>query len=189
MCVFGLLLGAEEKSRLPMDYAHLMMKLSAERLIWKRTDLPLCVDWNGYISLLSVCDSDHISNRLTRIAAMFWSPRTLGCTLIHITTLYPLELYGCILHFFLNTPIPLPDHPESIIRSSCEVISLLVLAASWREPISQPCSVFDTDVGFRHAQRWRPQRRTIMTTAANWGANGASLEDCHSNIFSLVQYQ
>lgn len=27
-----------------------------------------------------------------------------------------------------------------------------------------------------------------MTTAANWGANGASLEDCHSNIFSLVQY-
>ena len=27
-----------------------------------------------------------------------------------------------------------------------------------------------------------------MTTAANWVANGASLEDCHSNIFSLVQY-
>ncbi|GAA6105734.1 mediator of RNA polymerase II transcription subunit 13-like isoform X1 [Tachysurus ichikawai] len=24
-----------------------------------------------------------------------------------------------------------------------------------------------------------------MTTAANWVANGASLEDCHSNIFSL----
>ncbi|XP_075900892.1 mediator of RNA polymerase II transcription subunit 13-like isoform X4 [Nelusetta ayraudi] len=26
-----------------------------------------------------------------------------------------------------------------------------------------------------------------MTTTANWGANGASLEDCHSNIFSLAE--
>lgn len=25
-----------------------------------------------------------------------------------------------------------------------------------------------------------------MTAAANWAANGASLEDCHSNLFSLV---
>lgn len=25
-----------------------------------------------------------------------------------------------------------------------------------------------------------------MTAAANWVANGASLEDCHSNLFSLV---
>lgn len=47
----------------------------------------------------------------------------------------------------------------------------------------------DTDVGFRHALRWRPQRRTIMTATANWVANGASLEDCHSNIFSLVGYE
>lgn len=101
----------------------------------------------------------------------------------NITTLYLLGLYWCILHFFLNTPIPLPDHPESITWTSCEVINLLVLE------ICQPCLVFGTDVGFRHAQRWRPQRRTIMTTTANWVANGASLEDCHSNIFSLVQYQ
>ncbi|XP_067261608.1 mediator of RNA polymerase II transcription subunit 13-like isoform X1 [Chanodichthys erythropterus] len=27
----------------------------------------------------------------------------------------------------------------------------------------------------------------IMTTAANWVANGASLEDCHSNLFSLAE--
>nr|XP_019937816.1 PREDICTED: mediator of RNA polymerase II transcription subunit 13-like [Paralichthys olivaceus] len=26
-----------------------------------------------------------------------------------------------------------------------------------------------------------------MTTSANWVANGASLEDCHSNIFSLAE--
>uniref|UniRef100_A0A3Q4B4R3 Mediator of RNA polymerase II transcription subunit 13 n=1 Tax=Mola mola TaxID=94237 RepID=A0A3Q4B4R3_MOLML len=26
-----------------------------------------------------------------------------------------------------------------------------------------------------------------MTTTANWGANGASLEDCHSNVFSLAE--
>lgn len=26
-----------------------------------------------------------------------------------------------------------------------------------------------------------------MTTTANWVANGASLEDCHSNIFSLAE--
>lgn len=170
-----------------MDYAHLMMKLS-ERLTWKRADLPLCVDWNGYISLLSASDNDHISHRPTWIVTVFWSPRHAW---IYITALYiRWSFYGCILHFFFwIRPIPLPDHPDSIIWSSCEVIRLLVLAASWREPISQPCSVFDTDVGFRHAQRWRPQRRTIMTTTANWGANGASLEDCHSNIFSLVQYQ
>ncbi|XP_039580749.1 mediator of RNA polymerase II transcription subunit 13-like isoform X4 [Passer montanus] len=26
-----------------------------------------------------------------------------------------------------------------------------------------------------------------MTAAANWVANGASLEDCHSNLFSLAE--
>lgn len=33
-----------ERSRFPMDYDPLMMKLSAERLIWKQADLPPCVD-------------------------------------------------------------------------------------------------------------------------------------------------
>lgn len=167
----------EERSRFPMDYAYLVLKLSAERLIRTRADLPLCVMWNGYISVLSAFDSDQIWKRLTWIVTMFWSAHTLG-----FTTLPHLDLpglYWCILHFFLNTPIPQSDHLDLLRGSN---------PARFGDQ-SAPARCFDTHVGFRHAQRSRPQRRTIMTTTANWVANGASLEDCHSNVFSLVQYQ
>lgn len=55
------------------------------------------------------------------------------------------------------------------------------------EPICQARSLVITDVGSRHAQRQRAKRWSIMTMTANWVANGASLEDCHSNIFSLAE--
>lgn len=70
-------LGVEERSHFPMDYGHLMIKLSAEGLVWKQPDLALCMDWNGYISLLCAVDSDQIWNRLTWILTMLWSPNAL----------------------------------------------------------------------------------------------------------------
>lgn len=130
----------------PMDYGHLMMKLSAERLIWKQADLPR--DWNGYISVLSVVDSDQIWNRLTWIVTMVWSPHTLG--FIDTTTQAISSALGLLLLLFLFIYIYFLDafctsfwirpfdHPESIIRTSCEVISLLVFGRLVRKPICQP---------------------------------------------------
>lgn len=83
-------------------------------------------------------DNDRIPNRLTWIVTMFWSPQTLGFTFQHYIR---WNIYGCILHFFLNTPIPLRDHPKSIIWSSFEVISLFWHPGEGNRLVS-PCSVF-----------------------------------------------
>ncbi|KAK7895360.1 hypothetical protein WMY93_020685 [Mugilogobius chulae] len=75
-------------------------------------------------------------------------------------------------------------------RACLLLLLFLLLLLKWNLFVSLPWSlvVNNADVGSRHAQRRRVQGWSIMTMTANWVANGASLEDCHSNIFSLVRY-
>lgn len=110
-----------------------MMKLHAERLIWRQADFPLCVDWNGSI-------------------IWQWSPLEspdLDCNNVVISPLHlplPRQLFQHTLGFirtgfmdalctsFWIRPFSHTDHPESIIRGSCKTHT--------REPICQPWSVF-----------------------------------------------
>lgn len=92
---------AEDGARSLMDYGDLITKLSADRLLWKGSGL-LCVDWNGSVRQRSPGPDCNVV-----IPAHAWIYCVQG-------------FIGCILHFFLNTPIPYS--PRS--GPPCEVLSL-----------------------------------------------------------------
>ena len=57
-----------------MDSPYFSFKVSTERLKWKRIDIGLCMDWNGYMDVFS--DKDQIWNDLDTnhvvICKQFW---------------------------------------------------------------------------------------------------------------------